>query len=152
LICVNRGMPRTNRDCAAARRRRLCPGRAWAAAGENRRNLRDGGGPRRCLAVLAVGTIGLGSKPEGSMTRKLLMIAALAAVALTSSLGVGSAEARGWGYRGWAYHHYWAGYAGWRGWGPHVYYAYWGPRWYGYWGPRYAYAYAPYRVYYRCGC
>lgn len=79
------------------------------------------------------------------MTRKLLMIAAVAAVALTSTLGVGTAEARGWGYRGgWGYHHFW---------GPRYFgYRAWGPGYYGYWGPRYAYAYAPYRVYYRCGC
>jgi hypothetical protein len=76
------------------------------------------------------------------MTRKFLMIAAVAMVALTSSLSVGTAEARWWGGYGW--HGYWHGYYGWRGgWGPRFYYAYWGPRYYGYWGPHY---------YYRCGC
>ena len=53
------------------------------------------------------------------MLRKLSMVAAVALVALISSISFGTAEAHPWGWHGgW-------GYAGWG-------YHYWGPRYYGY--------------------
>ena len=59
------------------------------------------------------------------MARKFAMVAAVALVALTSSISIGTAQARcsHWGYQGW-------GYQGWGypGWG----YRAWGPRYYGY--------------------
>jgi hypothetical protein len=71
-----------------------------------------------------------GSKQEDLMARKFLMVAAVALVALTSSISVGTAQAHwanrgyyGWGYPGW-------GYPGWRypGWG----YRAWWPGYYRY--------------------
>ncbi len=52
------------------------------------------------------------------MARKLLMVAAVALVALTSSISIGTAQAHwaywgyyhGWGYPGWGYHAWWPGY------------------------------------------
>ena len=54
------------------------------------------------------------------MARKFLMVAAVALVALTSSISIGTAQARWshWGYHGWGY----------PGWG----YRAWWPRYYGY--------------------
>ena len=69
------------------------------------------------------------------MMRKVLMAAALSLLALTSSLSVGSAEARCW-WRGWGWHSHWVCGPGW-GWGYRAGY-YWGPGrgyWGGYWGP-----------------
>ena len=63
------------------------------------------------------------------MIRKLLMTAAIAAIAF-GTLSPGTAEARPWGYHGgWGYAHYW------------------GPRYYGYrvWAP--GYVAAPYYYY-----
>ena len=57
------------------------------------------------------------------MARKLLMVAAVALVALTSSISIGTAQAHWshWGYQGWGYHGW--GYPGWgyRAWGPRYY-------------------------------
>ena len=41
---------------------------------------------------------------EGPMTRKLLMTAAVAAIALTPSIGIGTAEAHGGGFGGGGFH------------------------------------------------
>jgi len=53
------------------------------------------------------------------MARKFLMVAAVALVALTSSISNGTAQAvwSHWGYNGWGYQ--WLGYHGWGypGWG-----------------------------------
>ena len=59
------------------------------------------------------------------MARKFAMVAAVALVALTSSISIGTAQARWshWGYQGWGYHGW-----GYPGWG----YRAWGPRYYGY--------------------
>jgi len=59
------------------------------------------------------------------MARKFLMVAAVALVALTSSISIGTAQARWshWGYNGWGYHGW-----GYPGWG----YRAWWPRYYGY--------------------
>ncbi len=52
------------------------------------------------------------------MARKLLMVAAVALVALTSSISIGTAQAHrahwgyGWGYPAWGYHAWWPGYFG----------------------------------------
>jgi hypothetical protein len=70
---------------------------------------------------------------EGSMTRKFLIAAAIAVVALTSSISVGTAEARWCGpwrcYYGWApahyYYHYRPYWPGYRYYYPAYYY---GPR------------------------
>ena len=58
------------------------------------------------------------------MARKFLMVAAVALVALTSSISNGTAQARWshWGYNGWGYHGW-----GYPGWG----YRAWWPRYYG---------------------
>jgi hypothetical protein len=57
------------------------------------------------------------------MTRKLLLAAALATLALTSTIDIGTAQASWGGHPGWAYYH---------GWGPR-YYTYYVPY---YPGPR----------------
>jgi hypothetical protein len=53
------------------------------------------------------------------MARKLVIAAALALVALTSTISIGIAQAHwahwgyyGWGYPGWAYRPWWSGYYG----------------------------------------
>ena len=62
------------------------------------------------------------------MARKLLMVAAVALVALTSSISIGTAQAH-WGYYGWGYH----------GWSyPGSGYRAWWPRYYGYYPTPYA--------------
>ena len=67
------------------------------------------------------------------MTRKLLLVAAVALFGLTSSLSIGSAQAQGWyyhphgygWYHGWGYHPYGYGYGyGYRY--PHCWYNYYG--------------------------
>jgi hypothetical protein len=64
------------------------------------------------------------------MTRKLLMVAAVALVALTSSISIGTAQAHRahWGCHGWDYPG-----SGYPGWG---YHARW-PRYYGYYSTPY---------------
>ena len=59
------------------------------------------------------------------MACKVLMVAAVALVALTSSISIGTAQAHWshWGYNGWGYHGW-----GYPGWG----YRAWWPRYYGY--------------------
>jgi hypothetical protein len=59
------------------------------------------------------------------MARKFLMVAAVALVALTSSISIGTAQAHWsqWGYNGWGYHGW-----GYPGWG----YRAWWSRYYGY--------------------
>ena len=55
------------------------------------------------------------------MIRKFALATVVALLALTSSIGIGVAEAHGWGW-----------YGGW-GWAPGAgYYNPWGPRYYGY--------------------
>jgi hypothetical protein len=81
------------------------------------------------------------------MVRKMLIVTALSLIALTSSLSVGSAEARWWGRGGWGccgWHAGWGWGGGWRGygwrggyWGPGVRVGYhWGWGWHGGWGWR----------------
>ena len=72
------------------------------------------------------------------MIRKSLMVAAVAMIALTSSLSVGTANAWGW-YGGW--HGGW-GYHGWGGY-------HWGG--YGFYRPYFGY-YHPYAAYYGPRC
>ena len=64
------------------------------------------------------------------MARKFLMVAAVALVALTSSISIGTAQAHWshWGYNGWGYHGW-----GYPGWG----YRAWWPRYYGYYSTPY---------------
>ncbi|HZT86819.1 MAG TPA: hypothetical protein VFA12_02550 [Stellaceae bacterium] len=63
------------------------------------------------------------------MTRKFLLIAAVALFGLTSSLSIGSAQAQGWYHHGNGWYHGW-GYPG--------------------WGYRYGYSYGPYYNYSNC--